>query len=267
MTTEKRAALAPDGSGYLIPEELGCDFPVAPRVTNALNMIGGRWGLERWMKKQVAEAAVDYAESGQFAALLKQGRDVLVEALAKAPDEQRDRAGDTGTLVHDAVEAWSAGESLPVLIGPASDTVDHVIGLLEAIDYEPLHVECVVLGGLEAEDTAYAGRLDSIARLTLPSGERVTALVDLKTSKSLKSTFAYQMAAYRYSDWLVTPDGLLIKTPEVDGAFVVHARPDKARLVPVDANEAAFAAFRAARFLLAAKSRRFIKSAVIQNGK
>ena len=267
MTTERTSALAPDGRGYLIPEQLDCPFITAPRVTSVLNMVGGRWGLEQWMKKSVATAAVDYAESGKFAALMKQGRDVLIDALAKAPDEQRDQAGDTGTLVHDAVEAWSAGEVLPVLVGPAADSVSHVTQLLEQIEYEPLHVECVVFGGLASEETAYAGRLDSIARLTLPDGERVTALVDIKTSKSLKSSFAYQMAAYRYSDWLMTPDGLLIKTPEVDGAFVVHARPEKARLVPVDANEAAFAAFRAARFLLAANGRRFIGRAALTNGK
>ena len=267
MTTQRQASLAPNGSGYLIPDELGCEFAVAPRVTRVLEMIGGRWGLEKWMKERVATAAVDYAESGKFAALLKQGRDVLIETLAKAPDEQRDQAGDTGTLVHHAVEAWSAGEPLPVLLGPAADSVAHVTQLLEQIEYEPLHVECIVFGGLESEETAYAGRLDSIARLTLPDGERVTALVDLKTSKSLKSSFAYQMAAYRYSDWLMTPDGLLIKTPKVDAAFVVHARPEKARLVPVDANEAAFAAFQAARFLLAANGRRFIGRAVTVNGK
>lgn len=266
MTTQRQAALAPNGS-YLIPEQLGCPFTTAPRVTSVLNMVGGRYGLEQWMKKSVATAAVDYAESGKFAALMKQGRDVLIDALAKAPDEQRDQAGDTGTLVHDAVEAWSAGESLPVLIGPAAESVSHVTQLLEQIEYEPLHVECVIFGGLDAEETAYAGRLDSIARLTLPDGNRVTALVDIKTSKSLKSSFAYQMAAYRYSDWLMTPDGLLIKTPEVDAAFVVHARPEKARLVPVDANEAAYAAFKAARFLLAANSRRFIGRAALVNGK
>ena len=267
MTTQRQSALAPNGSSYLIPDELGSEFSTAPRVTKVLDMIGGRYGLEQWMKKQVATAAVDYAESGKFAALLNQGREALIDALAKAPDEQRDQAGDTGTLVHEAVEAWAAGEQMPVLIGPAAESVTHVTQLLKQIDYEPLHVECVIFGGLESEETAYAGRLDSIARLTLPDGNRVTALVDIKTSKSLKSSFAYQMAAYRYSDWLMTPDGLLIKTPEVDGAFVVHARPEKARLVPVDANEAAFAAFKAARFLLAAHNRRFIGRAALVNGK
>ena len=262
MSDAVTAALAPDGSGYLVPEAMNVAITVAPRVTSVLNMIGGRWGLEQWMKKQVAEAAVEWAEDGRFAALLSQSREALSDSLAQAPDEQRDQAGGTGTLVHEAIEAWSAGTPLPVLVGPAKETVDRVTPLLEAIEYEPIHVEAVVYGGLDDEDTAYAGRLDSIAKITLPGGERVTALVDLKTSKSLKASFAYQLAAYRYSDWLVTSDGDLIPTPEVNATYIVHARPEKVRLVPIDANPAAFAAFQAARFLLAARGRRFILRAV-----
>ena len=261
MSTQQSPQLATSGRAYLIPESLGCDFD-APRVTSVLQMIGGRWGLEQWMKKSVATAAVDYAESGRFAALLSQGREVLIEALAKAPDQTRDEAGDTGTLVHDALEAWSSDKPLPVLIGPAADSFDHAVALLQTIEYEPLHLESVVFGGLDSEETAYAGRLDSIARVTLPGQEPMIALVDFKTSKSLRSSFAYQLAAYRYADWIMDSDGGLTKMPKVEAAFVVHARPEKARLVPVDANEAAFAAFKAARYLLAANGRRFIAKAV-----
>ena len=260
MTAPKLARSTRNGRVYDAPEGVpGMVREDIPSASQTLGMIGGRWALEKYMKKAVAQASVDWAKSGKLTALLAESEQMTVDLLSKADEDARDAAGAIGNVAHAALEAWQRGEKLPVLVGPADDTVRRVIRLLEAAEWEPIWTEVTVFGGLDSPDTAYAGTADAFGHLTLPDGRRLLSVIDFKTGKTFRENAVYQLAAYRFADHAVLDDGSVHEVPRnVEGAFVIHARPDRAKLVPVDAGEAAFMAFRSARFLLAARKRKFI---------
>lgn len=84
----------------------------------------------------------------------------------------------------------------------------------------------------------YAGSAD--ADITL-GGDRV--LVDVKTSKSVYSSYALQLAAYRYAEFIGLPSGEKLPVPEFTRAAVLHVRDGQCRLLELDAGREVFDAF------------------------
>ena len=234
----------------------------APSVTTVLGKLA-KPALVPWAAKVTAEQAVRMTASGALAGLVAMDEAAAVAALKDAPRNQRDSAGNFGTLVHEALEAWATGRELPPLSGPAAEAWAHVVVLLDRLDLEPLHAECTVFGDVTDEATAYAGTADLVAEVTIPGRGRVRVVADLKTNRGgAYPEAAFQLAAYRAASHLVTDTGDVRAMPETTGALVLAVRPDGASAVPVDAGPDALQVFRALRVVheMTTNGTRFIRA-------
>jgi hypothetical protein len=67
------------------------------------------------------------------------------------------------------------------------------------------------------------------------AGERW--LIDLKTGKGIYADTALQLAAYRYAEGLLLPDGTEVRMPEVDHCGIVHVATDGATFHLADVSQ------------------------------
>jgi hypothetical protein len=221
-----------------------------PSVTSILG-VEAKPGVEQWKLNVTGEEVVGMTRSGALKALVDQDPQLAINAIKNAWRSHLDKAGNTGTLVHEYLEAQIKGRDRPDLTPEAEQIVGHAQKLLHLYDVEPLYSECTVYGGLDDIDTVgYAGTLDLIVEMFVPGRGRKRLVVDWKTSKGIYPNMAAQCAAYRFADKLVTgDDGTVIEMPETDGAVIFHIRPEGALAVPVAADENAWDYFMAARRL------------------
>jgi len=86
----------------------------------------------------------------------------------------------------------------------------------------------------------YAGTLDQLIRI--PRG---TYVLDVKTGRTVYPSVRWQLVAYAHATQVFDRDrGLLSPMPPVDGALVLHLRPDDWDLREVDVGEAVWNGFR-----------------------
>lgn len=186
-----------------------------------------------WAARCVAEYVADNLDAVN--AMAEAGRDALVAALKGVPWAQRDAAAARGTEVHTLAEKLIRGEEVEV--------PEHLAGHVEAyVDYldtwkpEPIVVEAPV----GSRQWRYAGTLDMIVRY--PDGG--VYLQDIKTSASgVWPEAAYQLAAYRFAEFYVGPDGSERPMPQVGGGRVIWVRADGYDVIPVECGEHVFKAF------------------------
>jgi hypothetical protein len=216
----------------------------APSVTTVLRSLA-KPALVPWAAKVTAEQAVAMTKTGALAALVKQDEAAAVAAVKDAPRNQRDSAGTFGVSVHEALEAWATGGSLPMLDGPGAEAWGHLSALLDAYEVEPLYAEVTVYGDTDDPATVYAGTCDLVADVTIPSRGRTRLVLDCKTNRGgVYPEAAFQLAAYRHASHLVTDSGDVVPMPGVSGGLVLAARPERAQAVPVDTGPEAVAMFR-----------------------
>ena len=185
--------------------------------------------------------------NGSLAALVAQDEGMAEAALKNSWKTDLDAASAAGTLVHDRLEALIKGAPPPVMTPAAEQVFTRLQGLIRDYNVVFLHSECAVYGltpGLE-----WAGTLDAIVEMDVPGRGRRCLVADLKTGKGVYDEACFQVGgAYSHADKLVTgDDGTIIDMPKVDGAVVFHVRQDFARVIPVAADDTAYAAFMAAR--------------------
>lgn len=216
----------------------------APSVTTVLRSLA-KPALVPWAAKVTAEQAVAMTKTGALAALVAQDEAAAVAAVKDAPRNQRDTAGGFGTAVHEALEAWATGESLPMLDGASAAAWENLAALLDAYEVEPLYAEATVYGDTDDPATVYAGTCDLVADVTVPGRGRTRLVLDCKTNRGgVYPEAAYQLAAYRHASHLVTDAGDVVPMPAASGALVLAARPERAEAVPVDTGPEALAMFR-----------------------
>jgi hypothetical protein len=204
-----------------------------PGVTTILGDGLPKHALVNWAANATADAAVNKWDD--YALLPPAAR---LKALQGARYEERDAAAKRGTEVHGYGEQLANGEAVDVPI-ELHDYVAAYSLLLDEFKVEPVHVEF----GCASYKHGYAGSGDLIAYFTLPKLGRKLLLVDLKTNKSgIFGETAAQLAAYRFADVLLGPDGESAM-PEVDGCAAIHIRPGAADLIPVTADESVFRSF------------------------
>jgi hypothetical protein len=248
-------------------------------VTTVLGATEGKPYLVPWAARLAAEYALDNLD--MLAGLLRHdGRDAAIELAKKEAERIRSIKRDTGTYVHDVVEAlilWAASPE-----GTGTDIVLPVLPeKLQGADYDDDPIEDVIDWMVEgflnfvtdfrpqfeaAEMTVYdhplgiAGTLDIIATLrgygiapagfiAAPGG--VTVCIDVKTGKSQDVTWQEQLAAYRRMRECLLPMGEIVPMPPTDCGGVLHLRPEHERgyqLMPVAGtdDEAAWADFQTA---------------------
>jgi hypothetical protein len=208
--------------------------------------------LVNWAKKVTAEAAVrslkivnEMVES--------EGPDAAVDWLKRAPDRIRDKAGDVGTAIHKAAEAYTLEKPYPEWTDDERPSMERFVAWLERFQPAFLAAEVPVFSDRER----YAGRLDAIiefdrddARLMWEVDEKrpVRLMLDYTTAKGVYPEKGLQMSAYRFADtWLGLPNGEEGPMPRTDGGAVLHIRPDGCELVPMRVDEDIFQVFLYAR--------------------
>ena len=144
-------------------------------------------------------------------------RDSALDLLKRAPWRERDRAGNVGRAVHEAIERddddWVEGDLGGYVQGARRWMADHGHSMLAA--------EVTVFN----ETFAYAGTFDGIVEET----DGAMALVDWKTGKGLWPDSALQMVAYLRAEWraeLVRGKWVSRPMPEVSHGWLVHLRKD-----------------------------------------
>ena len=219
MTTPQIATIRRSGSRWYVDPR---DGSKNVGVTSVLRMQAKPF-LQYWAAKVVAEEAVD--SIGAVMNLITAGnRDAAVDMLKRAPGRSSGAAADTGTAVHGIVERINRGED-PGLIHPDHRPwIDQYERFLD--EWQPTFLE--VEATCWSEDPAYAGTMDGIA---LIDGE--TLLFDLKTGRGVYEEVSLQLSAYAAASYILEPDGSQRPIPELDGACVLHLRPDSADLIPI----------------------------------
>lgn len=218
------------GRGHTYQDANGLRIPGVTTILKALP----KDALINWAGNATAEAAVNRWD--EFAAMPPAAR---LKALARARYDDRDTAGDRGTLVHALASRLVHGEQVSV----PEELEGHVqsyVRFLDEFDVRPLLVETVVM----SHQHGYAGTLDLVADLLDPDDpepdpadrDRVRWLLDVKTSRSgVFGETALQLAGYRFADSYVDEAGDELAMPDVDRCGAVWVRGDGYDLIPVEA--------------------------------
>lgn len=158
--------------------------------------------------------------------------------LKELPNQKRDTAAVRGTEVHALAEKYVRGDEVevPEALRPF---VESYAAFIE--DWQPvsLHEELVVA----SREHMYAGKLDSIQQVP---GLGCT-LVDYKTSNGVYGETALQVAAYRYAEVYVDPDGEEQPMPDIESTYVLHIQADGYEFRPLIADRVTFEKFLAAK--------------------
>lgn len=221
----------------------------APGVTGILNNLP-KDGLIYWSRAKVAEFAVNNAGAlvqmllnAHSAADYEKSKKAAEDWLKNSPSRETQQSADTGSSVHSLVETMSRGEPLGFVHPDFQPYVERYDRFLQKYQPEFEYIEDAVW----SETYGYAGTFDAIAKI---DGERL--ILDTKTTrgKDVYSSVSLQMCAYSRADWLITasdaprslsdtspPELVQTPMPPVDGAAVIHLRPDSSAIVPVDIHD------------------------------
>jgi hypothetical protein len=168
-----------------------CDGHHYPRVTGILSILDKGYGLKKWGQTTRKQKLCN-----DYYTLLEKGRPIDIELLADAaegyPDIIMRSRGDTGTAIHDALQAK---------LDPTKDDkafCDEYATLYENCDkwiadnkLEPIKVEERLCSHIHQ----YGGTVDLIASQEY-DGEQQIALIDFKTGAGVYDTSTLQLAAY-----------------------------------------------------------------------
>ncbi|WP_223772958.1 PD-(D/E)XK nuclease family protein [Streptomyces sp. 135] len=221
-----------------------------PGVTSIISMLPKQDFLGPWQAGMAADLAIDsFDYLREMAARDRAGARRYLSGAARRYTEARSKLG---SRAHDAFERLMNGEELDYV---HSDIVNHVRffrEFLAAVNPELVRAEDVAW----SYEHNYAGSFDAILRVWVeaggPTGVRITPdrsgtpiliMVDYKTSKSTYSDVALQLAAYRYADVVIDPQGNEEPMPEVNSAAVLHITDEGWSFKGVRADRQVFNAF------------------------
>lgn len=226
MSAPKDRTSTKTGSYYVEPV-------TGEKMVSVTTIISGgipKPALVRWAAKAVAEYAVDHKDKW-----LDLDGDEAIDLLKGSPYRQRDKAAALGSTIHDHVEAHVLGRPMPEPPLPVRPYLLQFRAWIEAFTPTFEASEMTVW----SPTYGYAGTLDMIC--TIPGYGR--GLVDVKTGKGVYGEVALQLAAYRYADYVRTPDGQQHPLPDVDWCGVLHLSATGYQLLPIVADKAQFEAF------------------------
>lgn len=234
MTTPKVSTISRSGSRFYVEPTTG---EKVPGVTSILGMLPKPF-LQHWAAKMVAEFAVD--NFGAYSALVMNGqRQAAIDVLKAAPRRYTSLRADIGSEVHDAYERLSRGEDLGRVSIEAEPFIQYFDQFVRDFDPKFLMNEETVW----SDAHRYAGSFDWIAEI---GGEVVVG--DWKTTKSTYPEVALQLAAYRFADHIVRPDGAKVPLPSgISGGAVFHVSTEGYELIPMRCDEDVFEIFLALR--------------------
>lgn len=202
-----------------------------PGVTTLINKGLPKPALTAWAAGTAADYAVDHWDD--LAALDPSER---IKKIKAAPNAARDAAALRGTVLHNLADQLVTDGTLPP--GAVSDAqrplVDAYARFLTEWQPDVIATEAACWNLRHG----YAGTFDMLADI----GEQ-TWLLDIKTSKGVYGSYAYQLAAYAHAEhWdggTTGPEPM----PRVDRAGAVHVRADGYDLLELDISPETFRAF------------------------
>lgn len=224
---------------YTWRDETG-EYGPYPGVTSIIKHAEAeRFGLDWWLKNQVAKAAV------RNAALLPQlietgGVKAAEDWLTTIPGYERDKTADLGTRVHALAEEMGRGGAITTNEDEAPYITQYV-RFLDERKPEFLLVEFMVF----SLSQQYGGTADALLRI-----DGQNWLVDYKTGRNTYAHTALQLAGLAGAAFIGEPGNPSpIERPRIDRYGVLHLRPDAWRLVEYHVGPHEWAAFRACRAL------------------
>lgn len=205
------------------------DHPVTgekvPSVTTVLSVINKPL-IPRWASRKAAEAVLLEPRKDS------ESDDAYLKRIAGAPWKQMEKAGHTGTLVHQYFERVLKNPEHPL---PVVNVSEQEIAAMTALrdwvaDVRP---ELIASESTVFSPT-YAGTFDALLRI---KGRLL--LTDLKTGKGVYPEYTLQLAAYRHAESIQLPDTSLMDMIVVDGCAIIHLDKENAtvELIEVEANE------------------------------
>ena len=164
-----------------------------PSVTTIKSMAGMSYNIHRWALNCVVDRAVDQNDSlnRMLAATDEASRTAAKKWLLAAATEEKDRAADLGTRIHDAA---AKNTDLTRVAPDMHAQLRQYHAWLEQEKPEVLYTEQQVFN----LTLGYAGTFDMMCRM--PDGE--TYIVDIKTGKSTFPEHALQLCAYSLAEWV-----------------------------------------------------------------
>jgi hypothetical protein len=228
LTTPKVKTISRSGSRFYVNPESGRKNP---GVTSVLNMLPKGF-LKFWAAKVAAEYAVD--NLGSVVGLAMNDRQAAIDAIKGAPNRFTGKAADVGSEAHDYFEKMAKGEPIGRVHPDLAPFVQHFQEFLDLCQPEFLFMEETVW----SDDLGTAGSFDAMAVLRGDGAGPLkgkSLVMDWKTTRSgVHEEVALQLAAYRNAEHLVRPDGSRVPMPAIDGAAVLHVRPEGWALYPVE---------------------------------
>ena len=185
-----------------------------PSVTTILGVLD-KPGLPRWSARLVAEYVADHPDG--IEELRAMGRGPMVDALKGMPWQERDKAGDRGTILHAYAEELVHGREVDV-------APEHVAVMESALSFmEHWHIYPLVIEfPCASREHEWAGTGDLIAGYTRPdTGHHGVGIFDWKSGKDLYPEFAWQLNAYAHAEFHGL-DGDEQPIPPCDDAFGVQ---------------------------------------------
>ncbi len=213
-------------------------------VTGATSMWGnGPWKIP-YGAKRVAEDAMEAIASGKLDALYDADQDACLKWLKGAPYRDRDAAAMKGTKVHEAYEQFLKTGVTKTDDEDILKMVDDLCALTDRYDIKWERSEQTVFHSTDG----WAGTMDGVVTMTFPGEDAPRrCVVDIKTSRSVQGKHEYvmQLNALANGEVIVHDDGTEEPMPAVDGAVILHVRPDKEpEAVPVQLSEESYRDFK-----------------------
>ncbi|WP_330478668.1 hypothetical protein OG301_26685 [Streptomyces platensis] len=221
-----------------------------PGVTSVIGMLPKQDFLGPWQAGMAADLAIDsFDYLKDMAARDRAGARRYIAGAARRYTEVRSKLG---SRAHDVFERLMAGEEVDYVHPDIVNHVEHFRQFLVAVNPELVRAEDVAW----SYEHEYAGSFDAILRIWVTvdskgalkitpdrSGTPILVMVDYKTSKSTYSDVALQLAAYRYADVIIDPEGNEEPMPEIESAAVLHITDDQWAFKGVRADREVFDAF------------------------
>lgn len=227
-----------------------------PSVTTILGAVAAKPALAPWASWTSARFAVDQHE--RIAQLLAEGSEEhAIRLIANEPSRVAEEAADLGTILHRVAEALVKGQPIS-LTEEEAEAVEPFLETLYTFirEMQPEYVwaEATVFHQWQR----YAGTTDGGARFTQPipiiteAGELVDTLepgsllnIDYKTGRKVWVEAVAQHVGYSTATHMDLKDnlGTIIPMPKVDGAVVIHIRPEGYKVHGVRITPAATAAW------------------------
>lgn len=177
----------------------------------------------------------------------------VTSAIKGAHREVWESAADLGTAIHYHAAARTIGGALP-FDEEVEPYIDQYLRFLDAmgvdLDRDIYSVETTVFD----RDLMFAGTGDIAVELPVDPSGKITRgrrlwILDIKSSRKKPADTVYadqplQLAALRFAPRTVLVDDTEQETPEYAGAAILNLRTDDHAMIPLPADEDAYAAFR-----------------------